>query len=337
MLACARIGAVHSVVFGGFSAEALRERMNDAGAKVLHHRGRRLAQGRGGAAEGERATRRCRRCPRWRRWSSLQRTGKTPPAMGPKDVAWDELVAQPGRHLRAGVGGERAPAVHPLHLGLDREAEGRAAHHRRLRGERLAHHALGVRPEGRRHLLVHRGRGLGDGAQLRRLRPADERRDDRHVRGRAHARRGRIGSGRSSRGTRSPSSTRRRRRSAPSCGWARSTRRSTTCRRCGCWASVGEPINPEAWIWYRDVIGGGRCPIVDTWWQTETGGDHDLAAAGRDADQAGSATLPLPGIEAEVLDKDGQAGAARAGRAALHRPGRGRRCCARSTATRSGT
>ena len=50
--------------------------------------------------------------------------------------------------------------------------------------------------------------------------------------------------------------------------------------------TVGEPINPEAWMWYHKVIGGGRCPIVDTWWQTETGADHDLAPARRDADRA---------------------------------------------------
>ena len=51
--------------------------------------------------------------------------------------------------------------------------------------------------------------------------------------------------------------------------------------------SVGEPINPAAWEWYHRVIGKGRCPIVDTWWQTETGGDHDLAHAGRRSAEAG--------------------------------------------------
>ncbi len=50
--------------------------------------------------------------------------------------------------------------------------------------------------------------------------------------------------------------------------------------------TVGEPINPKAWLWYHEVIGGGRCPIVDTWWQTETGGDHDHHAAGRAVRQA---------------------------------------------------
>ncbi len=59
--------------------------------------------------------------------------------------------------------------------------------------------------------------------------------------------------------------------------------------------SVGEPINPKAWLWYHEVIGGGRCPIVDTWWQTETGGDHDLAAAGDHRDQAGLGDDAVPG------------------------------------------
>jgi acetyl-CoA synthetase len=69
--------------------------------------------------------------------------------------------------------------------------------------------------------------------------------------------------------------------------------------------SVGEPINPEAWMWYHDVIGGGRCPIVDTWWQTETGAIMISPLPGAIATKPGSATKPLPGIAAEVLDKQG--------------------------------
>ena len=58
--------------------------------------------------------------------------------------------------------------------------------------------------------------------------------------------------------------------------------------------TVGEPINPEAWMWYREVIGKNRCPIVDTWWQTETGMHHDLARSRRGCDQArlGDASVP---------------------------------------------
>jgi acetyl-CoA synthetase len=66
--------------------------------------------------------------------------------------------------------------------------------------------------------------------------------------------------------------------------------------------SVGEPINPEAWIWYRDVIGGGNCPIVDTWWQTETGAIMISPLPGVTATKPGSAMKPIPGISAKVVD-----------------------------------
>jgi acetyl-CoA synthetase len=69
--------------------------------------------------------------------------------------------------------------------------------------------------------------------------------------------------------------------------------------------SVGEPINPKAWLWYREVVGGGRCPIVDTWWQTETGGIMITTLPGAQATKPGSAGTPLPGIEAAVLDEEG--------------------------------
>lgn len=69
--------------------------------------------------------------------------------------------------------------------------------------------------------------------------------------------------------------------------------------------SVGEPINPEAWIWYRHVIGGGRCPIVDTWWQTETGAIMISPLPGVTVTKPGSAMRPLPGIGAKVVDDNG--------------------------------
>ena len=149
MLACARIGAVHSVVFGGFSAEALRERMNDAGAKVVI-----TCDGgwRKGAAvplkdNVDQALPEMRHGGEGHRRAADREDGALEGAQGrPLERAGGEAAG----HLRAGVGGQRAPAVHPLHLGLDRKAEGRAPHHRRLLGVRLADHPLGVRPEGRR-------------------------------------------------------------------------------------------------------------------------------------------------------------------------------------------
>ncbi len=69
--------------------------------------------------------------------------------------------------------------------------------------------------------------------------------------------------------------------------------------------SVGEPINPEAWIWYHEVIGKERCPIVDTWWQTETGGIMLTPLPGVTATKPGSCTRPLPGIVADIVDEEG--------------------------------
>ncbi len=70
--------------------------------------------------------------------------------------------------------------------------------------------------------------------------------------------------------------------------------------------SVGEPINPEAWMWYHEHVGGGRCPIVDTWWQTETGGHMIAPLPGVTTLKPGSATFPLPGISVAVVDDHGE-------------------------------
>jgi acetyl-CoA synthetase len=84
--------------------------------------------------------------------------------------------------------------------------------------------------------------------------------------------------------------------------------------------SVGEPINPKAWLWYHVAIGGGRCPIVDTWWQTETGQIMISPLPGITATKPGSATQPLPGIEAAVVDEAGEPVEGREGLLVLRRP-----------------
>ena len=71
--------------------------------------------------------------------------------------------------------------------------------------------------------------------------------------------------------------------------------------------TVGEPINPEAWIWYHERVGGGRCPIVDTWWQTETGAIMISPLPGVTTTKPGSATRPLPGISVAIVDEQGNA------------------------------
>ena len=70
--------------------------------------------------------------------------------------------------------------------------------------------------------------------------------------------------------------------------------------------TVGEPINPEAWMWYHEVIGGERCPIVDTWWQTETGGHMLTPLPGATVTTPGSCTKPFFGIDAAVVNSEGE-------------------------------
>ncbi len=84
--------------------------------------------------------------------------------------------------------------------------------------------------------------------------------------------------------------------------------------------SVGEPINPRAWLWYHEHIGGGRCPIVDTWWQTETGAIMITPLPGLITTKPGSATVPFPGIEAKILDSEGNEITEGAGTLVLTRP-----------------
>ena len=143
----------------------------------------------------------------------------------------------------------RGPAVHPLHLGLDRQAQGRAAHHRRLSGLRRADPPVRVRLPRRRRLLVHRRRRLGDRPQLHRLRPARERRDHADVRGRAElpervallgGRRQAQGQHLLHRADRDPGADAARRRAGqedlarePEAAWARSASRSIPRPGCG--------------------------------------------------------------------------------------------------------
>jgi acetyl-CoA synthetase len=85
--------------------------------------------------------------------------------------------------------------------------------------------------------------------------------------------------------------------------------------------TVGEPINPEAWIWYHENVGGGRCPIVDTWWQTETGGHMITPLPGAIPTKQGSATFPLPGIMADIVDETGKSvGRGKGGILVIKRP-----------------
>ncbi len=214
LLACARIGAPHSVVFGGFSADSLRDRINDAEAKVL-------ITGDGAWRRG--ASCRSRRPPttRWpsarrsRRCSSLRRTEHDVPMTDGRDVWWHDLV--PGSRPSARPShGRRGPALPALHERHHRQAQGDHAHHRRLPHAGGVDPQVRVRPASRhRRVLVRGRRRVGHRALLHRLRPAREPDHGVLYEGRPTSPT-RTASGRSSRSTRSPSSTRRPPRSARS-------------------------------------------------------------------------------------------------------------------------
>ena len=184
MLACARIGAIHSVVFAGFSPDSLAQRINDCKSKVDHHRRRRPARRQEGAAEGQ-----CRRGARQDRRRRLGRRGQAHRRQGRHESVARSLVPRRGRdgddRMPGRAHARRRSAVHPLHVGLDRPAQGRAAHHRRLSRVRGDDASIRVRLSRRRHLLVHRRRRLGHRPQLHSLRAARQRRDHADVRGRA--------------------------------------------------------------------------------------------------------------------------------------------------------
>jgi acetyl-CoA synthetase len=102
--------------------------------------------------------------------------------------------------------------------------------------------------------------------------------------------------------------------------WGESWPRRRDLSRLRLLGSVGEPINPEAWTWYHETIGGGRCPIVDTWWQTETGQILLSPLPGVTTTKPGSATRPFPGTEAKILDQQGLVVAQGGGYLVLTRP-----------------
>ena len=309
MLACARIGAVHSVVFGGFSAEALRDRINDAECTVLitadggYRRGSVLPLKRFAdeAIEG---------CPTIRHVVVVRRRpgGEGDEAFATmregRDHWWHRLLEQASPVCPA----EPMDAEDMLFIlytsGHHREAEGHRAHHRRIPHARGRHDEVRLRPEGRRRLLVHRRHRLGHRTLLRGVRPARERGDGAHVRRRARLARARplLEDLRALRRHR----LLHRADGDPrlhEVGTGHPARHDLSQLRL--LGSVGEPINPEAWMWYREHIGGSRCPIVDTWWQTETGGIMITPLPGVVTTKPGSATIPFPGIAAKLVDVHG--------------------------------
>ncbi len=304
MLACARIGAVHSIIFGGFSAPALVDRITDASCKVVI-----TADGgwRRGAIvplkdivdEALKATPVVTRC------IVLRRTGQEIGMTPGRDAWWHEAVA--------GVSPECPPAEldaeHPLFILYTSGSTGK--------------------PKG----ILHTTAGYLLGVQQTSKHVFDLREDDVYwctadigwVTGHSYVVYGPLANGATvlmyEGAPNHPGPDRfweiiaRYKVSifytAPTAirafmkwGEAEPARHDLSSLRL--LGSVGEPINPEAWIWYRRVIGGGRCPIVDTWWQTETGGIAISPLPGVTPTKPGSATFPLFGIDAAVVNENGE-------------------------------
>ena len=270
MLACARIGAVHSVVFGGFSSESINDRLADSGASIV-------ITADGGYRRGQivplkqNVDEALARQPRPSRASSSSAapTRSSHPG-GPR-----RLVAPRGRlrdrRLSRGSPRQRAPALHPLHQRLDRQTQGHPAHHRRLPARTCtitSKYVFDLREEDIYWCTADVG----------------------WVTGHSYVVYGPLANG----------ATTLMYEGAPN--WPEPDRfwsiideygvtilytAPTAIRAFMKWGdewpakhdlsslrllgTVGEPINPEAWMWYQKHIGGERCPIVDTWWQTETG------------------------------------------------------------------
>jgi acetyl-CoA synthetase len=303
MLACTRIGAPHTVVFGGFSAEALRDRINDCGAKLCitadggYRRGKVIAlKANVDAALAE--------TPTIQSCVVVRRTGGTIDIKEGRDHWWNDLVAA----AAADCPPASLPAEHPLFILYTSGTTGK--------------------PKG----IVHTTAGYLLGAHLTTKYIFDLRDDDVYwctadigwVTGHSYVVYGPLSNGATSvmyegapdypEKDRFWSLIARRQVSvfytAPTAirafiRWGAELPRAhnlTTLRLLG---SVGEPINPEAWMWYQDVIGGGRCPIVDTWWQTETGGIMLSPIPGITSTKPGSCVRPFFGVLPEVVKRDG--------------------------------
>ena len=315
MLACARLGAVHSVVFGGFSADALRDRVRDCGAEIV------ITQDlgvRGGKHIPLKATvdEALAGSPSVKKVLVYKRTEEEVPWDASRDVWWHEALgaAEPTHEA------EIVEAEHPLFVLYTSGSTGR--------------------PKG----VVHTSGGYITYTSYTHATVFDLREDDVYacvadvgwITGHSYIVYGPLANGATTLMFESiptypdagrywdmvqrhgvtifytaPTAI----RALAAKGDEHVTKHDrSTLRVLG---TVGEPINPEAWVWYFDVVGEKRCTIVDTWWQTETGGIAISPIAPATPTKPGSATLPMPGILTSLRTKEG---------AVIRGPGQGLLC-----------
>ena len=304
MHACNRIGAIHSVVFGGFSAVALKDRIEDTQARLVI-----TADGgwRGGQvielkAAADKAL--AGGCASVERVIVLRRTGKSVPMHAGRDLWWHELTEDQSPVCEP----EWVDAEHPLFLLYTSGSTGKPKGIQHSTGGYLLQSKLttqwifDLRDEDvfwctadvgwvTGHSYVAYG-PLAAGATVLLYEGAPTFPDG-----------GRFWKNCESHGVTVFYTAPTAIRALMKLGDDVPARYDLS--RLRLLGSVGEPINPEAWIWYRRVIGAGRCPIVDTWWQTETGAILISPIPGVTATKPGSCTQPLPGIEADIVDDHG--------------------------------
>jgi acetyl-CoA synthetase len=319
MLACARIGATHNVVFGGFSAEAVRERMEVSDAKVLVTCNTSLRRGKPGpmktsvdeVADG---------MPKLEHIVVVKRTDDDCAMQDGRDIWWHEACEKVDAECPA----EPLEAEHPLYI--------------------LYTSGSTAKPKG----ILHTTGGYLTGVYATTklvfdLKPETDvywcAADIGWVTGHSYIVYGPLANGITSVMYEGAPDYPDKDRwwsiveeqkvtimyTAPTAiraciKWGREYPEKHDLSSLRLLGSVGEPINPKAWIWYHKVIGGERCPIVDTWWQTETGHIMITPLPGLTETKPGSATKPFPGIEAAVVDKDGEIVSEGGGFLTLRRP-----------------